>query len=70
MYILHTSLKDLTKRYLRSQLITVQLDCREKHNSLMYIPQNAAGTKTILVNSEKWKLSSNITEFSSKLPVL
>lgn len=44
----------------------------DNQNSLIYsvFPQNTVGTKTISVNTEKWKLPSNITEFSSKLPIM
>lgn len=38
--------------------------------NLQHILQHAVGIKTISVNSEKWKLSSKFTEFSSKLPIM
>lgn len=47
----------------------VRLQRKPEFFNLQHIPQYAVGTKTISVNSEKWKLPSNITEFSSKLPI-
>lgn len=48
----------------------VRLQRETEFFNLQHIPQHAVGTKTISVNSEKWKLSSDITEFSSKLPIM
>jgi len=38
--------------------------------NLQHILQPHVGTKTISVNSEKWKLFSNISDFSSKMPIM
>lgn len=63
MGILHSSFKSLsTQFYVYTWL--------SEFFYLQHIVQYAVGTKTISVNSEKWKLPSNITEFSSNLPIM
>lgn len=63
MVILHSSFKNLSAQFYVHTRLSVSFN-------LQHIPQYAVGTKTISVNSEKWKLPSNITEFSSKLPIM
>lgn len=63
MVILYSSCKNWsTQFYVHTRL--------SQFFNLQHIPQYAIGTKTISLNSEKWKLPSNITEFSSKLPIM
>lgn len=63
MGILHSSFKNLSTQFHAYTWLS------EPFN-VQHILQYAVGTKTISANSEEWELPSNITEFSSKLPIM